>query len=138
MGWYRMLKKSGRDDLIGIAHEVSRNNPEHFPNMALNCSSSDSSSDTSTASSDSSASVDEVTEEPELITNSLTETSVSSSHELAMSAQKAMCSKDDSPESRAHNDSYHVGDSTAKKWTGTNSGSKGSSNGDEGKGGEQV
>ena len=60
--WYRVLKRIGRDDLIAVAHEVSKNNPEHFPNMELDLSSSDSSSDTSSQSSDDSSASVEVVE----------------------------------------------------------------------------
>ena len=87
--WYRTLKKLGREDLIAMAHEVSRNNPEHFPNLAANLSSSDSSSDTSSASSDSSASVEEVVE-PQKAKVMPISASTSSSSSSSSSAQEVL------------------------------------------------
>ena len=87
--WYRTLKKLGREDLIAMAHEVSRNNPEHFPNLAANLSSSDSSSDTSSGSSDSSASVEEVVE-PQKAKVMPISASTSSSSSSSSSAQEVL------------------------------------------------
>ena len=53
--WYRTLKKIGRHDLIEVANQLSKNNPEYIPNLEKDLSSSDSSSDTSSASSDDSS-----------------------------------------------------------------------------------
>ena len=109
--WYRTLKKIGRDDLLDIAHEVSKNNPEHFPNLELCPSSSDSSSDTSTASSDSSESVElaepvRESSQPGPATNSTTSSSStagssSQSREMTVGKREESTSSDSNSESGA-------------------------------------
>ena len=87
--WYRTLKKIGRDDLIEVANQLSKNNPEYIPNLERDLSSSDSSSDTSSASSDDSS----VGAAPEVEDSEKLKT-VSSHHEVAVGANESLVLSD--------------------------------------------